>query len=74
MTRDYLTHLVSEPAERAEPPAVLEPENLQGGGDDHPLLFVIWRRNSLEGLQPLHGDLSTGGLVGDHAAHASKYY
>ena len=62
---------MSQPAEGAEPPAVLQPQNLEGGGDNHPLLFVIGRGNSLEGLQTLHGDLSTGSLVGDHTTHTS---
>ena len=61
---------MSEPAEDTEPPAVLEPEHLEGGGDDHLLLFVIWRGNSLEALKTLQGCLSTLGLVGDHSSDA----
>ena len=41
--------------------------HLQSGWDDHELLFVIGRGNSLEGLEPLEGVLSTLGLVGGHA-------
>merc|ERR1719447_1096003 len=46
-------NLMSEPAQRAKPPSVLQPQNLQGRWDDHELLFVIGRGNSLEGLEPL---------------------
>ena len=59
---------MSEPAEVAEPPAVLQPQHLQGGGDHHPLLFVIRGRDSLEGLQALQGELPALGLVRNHAA------
>ena len=85
---------MSEPAKGAEPPSVLQPQNLQrkvlkgilqstckenrekilrenrhlqSGWDDHELLFVMGRGNSLEGLQPLKGILSALSLVGGHA-------
>merc|ERR1719495_53305 len=67
----FPSNLVSESTQRAEPSAVFEPEHLQGGGDDHLLLLVIWGRDSLEGLKTLEGLVSTVGLVGDHAAHTS---
>lgn len=51
--------------------SLLQPEDFKGGGHDHPLLLVIWRRNSLEGLEPLEGGLSPLGLVGHHAAHSA---
>ena len=63
---------MSQPAERAEPPAVLQPEHLQGGGNDHLLLLVIRGRDTLEGLQALEGSLPALGLVGNHAADASE--
>ena len=67
-------YLVSDSAKGAEPPAVLEPEDLEGGGDDHPLLFVVGRGHSLEGLQTLQGQLAALSLVGDHSAHTSTEY
>ena len=60
-------YLVSESSQRAVSPASLQSEDLEGRGDDHLLLFVIGRRNSLEGLQPLKGILSALSLVGGHA-------
>jgi hypothetical protein len=63
-----LNYLVSEPAEGAEPASVLEPEDLQGGGDNHLLLFVVGRGNTLECLQPLQGQLPALSLVGRHSA------
>merc|ERR1712130_620141 len=64
-------NLMSEPAKGAEPPSVLQPQNLQSGWDDHELLFVIGRGNSLEGLQPLKGILSALSLVGGHATDSA---
>ena len=49
-------------------PAWLEPENFEGGGDNHPLLFVIRRRDTLESLEPFHGFLSSLGFVGNHSS------
>jgi len=63
--------LVSEPAKRAEPPAVLQPQHLEGGRDDHLFLFVIWGRHSLEALQSLESFLSTLSLVRSHSAHGA---
>jgi len=62
--------VVAQPTEGAELPAWLEPENLKGGGDDHPLLLVVWGWDTLEGLESLHGILSPLGLVGNHAPHS----
>merc|ERR1719295_1117523 len=64
-------NLMSEPAQRTEPPSVLQPQNLQGRWDDHELLFVIGRGNSLKGLEPLEGILSALSLVGGHATHGA---
>ena len=41
--------------------------HLQSRWDDHELLPVVWRGDSLEGLEPLEGVLSTLGLVRGHA-------
>merc|ERR1719414_108305 len=67
----FPSDLMSESAKAAEPPAVLEPEDLEGGGDDHPLLLVVGRGHSLEGLQTLQSGLPALGLVGDHPANTS---
>ena len=61
------SHLVSESSQRAVPPAGLQPEDLEGRGDDHLLLLVIRRGDSLECLQALQGVLSSLGLVRSHA-------
>merc|ERR550517_609334 len=47
------------------------PQNLESRWDDHELLFVIGRGNSLEGLEPLEGILPTLSLVGGHATHSA---
>ena len=82
---------MSEPAQGAEPPSVLQPQNLiqkmstssystklvftrsffylESRWDDHELLPVIGRGNSLEGLEPLEGVLATLSLVGGHATY-----
>ena len=61
-------YLVTESAERAVLPAGLQSEDLQGGWDDHLLLLVIGRRNSLERLEQLQSVLPPLGLVRSHAA------
>ena len=66
-----LAHLVSEPAQGAEPPAVLQTEHLKSGEDHHPLLAVVRGRQALEGLEPLQGGLATLSLVGRHATHGA---
>ena len=62
---------MSEPAQEAEPPAVLQTKHLKSGGDHHPLLAVVQGRHALEGLEPLMGVLATLGLVGRHATHGA---
>jgi len=64
-------NLVSEPAQGAVSPSVLQPQHLQGRRNDHLFLFVIWGWNSLETLQPLQGILSTLGLVRSHSTDSS---
>ena len=66
------SYLVSEPAQRAEPAAMLQPEDLQGGGNDHLLLLVIGGRDSLEGLQALQRQLTTFSLVRGHPADGPR--
>ena len=63
---------MSEPAQGAEPPAVLQAENLESGGDHHLLLAVVRGRHALEGLEPLQGGLATLGLVGRHDADGAS--
>ena len=60
--------LLAETAEGAVLPARLEAEHTEGLGDDHALLVVIWRRDTLKGLQACHGGGTTLSLVGNHAA------
>ena len=60
-------HLVSESSQRAVSPASLQSEDLEGRGDDHLLLPVIGRGDSLECLQTLESILSPLGLVRAHA-------
>lgn len=47
--------------------AGLQSENTESLGNDHLLLLVIGRGNTLEDLEALHGGSTTGSLVGDHA-------
>ena len=62
---------MSESSQRAVSPAGLQPEDLEGRGDDHLLLLVIRRGDSLECLQALQGVLSSLGLVRSHATDSS---
>lgn len=47
--------------------AGLETEDTQGLGNDHLLLLVVGRGDTLEDLEALQGGGTTGSLVGDHA-------
>jgi hypothetical protein len=51
--------------------ARLKPEDLKGRGDNHPLLLVVRRWNTFEGLEPLQGELTLLGLVWDHSTHCA---
>ena len=62
---------MSESSQRAVSPAGLQPEDLEGRGDDHLLLLVVGRGNSLECLQALESVLASLGLVGNHATDSS---
>jgi hypothetical protein len=59
---------VSETADSAVLASGLQPQYPQGLGNDNALLLVVWGRDTLEGLQALHGGVTAGGLVGNHAA------
>jgi hypothetical protein len=59
--------LVSETADSAVLAAGLQPQNPQGLGNDNALLLVVGGRDTLEGLETLHGGVTAGGLVGNHA-------
>ena len=62
---------MSESSQRAVSPAGLQPEDLEGRGDDHLLLLVIRRGDSLECLKALQSVLSSLGLVRSHATNGS---
>merc|ERR1712244_92306 len=63
--------LMSESSQRAVLPAALQPEDLQSRWDDHLLLLVIGRRNSLECLESLQSILASLGLVRNHSSDSS---
>ncbi len=46
----------------------LQPQHPQGLRDNHPLLAVIWRRNTLVELQALQGSGTPGALVRSHSS------
>ena len=62
---------MAEPSQRAELPATLQSEDLQSRWDDHLLLLVIGRRNSLESLETLQSILSSLGHVRNHPSDGS---
>jgi hypothetical protein len=59
--------LTAETADGAVLAAGLEAEDTEGLGNDHALLVVVGRGDTLEGLQAVHGSVTTLGLVRDHA-------
>ena len=63
---------MSESSQNTESSASLESENLESRWDDHLLLLVIWRRNTLECLETLESILSSFGLVWNHATYSSQ--
>jgi hypothetical protein len=63
--------LVAETTNSAVLAAGLEPQYPQGLGDNDALLLVVGSGNTLERLQALHGGLTAGSLVGNHAADSS---
>jgi len=64
----FPSDLVSESSEDAEFAVRLESEDAECRGDDVPLSLVVRSRNSLVGAVTFHRVLSTGQLVGQHAA------
>lgn len=58
---------MAESADGAVLAAGLEAEDTKGLGNDHALLVVVRRRNTIEGLQALKSGGTTGSLVRDHA-------
>jgi hypothetical protein len=59
--------LAAETANGAVLAAGLKAEDTERLGDDHTLLVVVGRGDALEGLQAVHGSVTTLGLVRDHA-------
>jgi len=64
----FPSHFVSETTQNAKLAVRLESQDAESRGDDVPLSFVVRGGNSLVGAVPLHGVLSAGQLVGQHAA------
>ena len=62
---------MAESSQRAVLPTALQSEDLQSRWDDHLLLLVIGRRNSLESLETLQSILSSLGLVRSHSSDGS---
>ena len=67
----HKTYLMAESSQRAKLPATLESEDLQSRWNDHLLLLVIGRRNSLECLETLQSILPSLGLVRNHPSDSS---
>jgi hypothetical protein len=59
--------LTAETADGAVLAAGLEAKDTESLGDDHALLVVVGRGDTLEGLEAVHGGVTTLGLVRDHA-------
>lgn len=60
-------NLVAQTANGAVLAAGLESENTESLGDDHLLLLVVGRGDTLKDLEALESGGTTGSLVGDHA-------
>lgn len=60
-------NLVAQTADSAVLAAGLQAKDAQSLGNNHLLLSVIGRGNTLEDLEALHGGSTAGGLVGHHA-------
>jgi hypothetical protein len=63
--------LVTKTANGAVLASRLQPQDAESLGDDDALLGVIGGRNTLKGLEALHGRSTAGGLVRDHATDSS---
>lgn len=53
-------------------PARLQPQYPEGLRNDHPLLAIVGRRNTLEELQTLEGGGAPGSFVGHHATDGAE--
>ena len=62
---------MAETADSAVLAAGLEAEDTESLRNDHTLLLVVGRRDTLEGLKALHGGGTAGGLVRNHATDSS---
>ena len=71
ISKEMHIYLVSESSQNTESSASLQSENLESRWDDHLLLLVIWRRNSLECLETLESLLSSLSFVRSHAPDGS---
>lgn len=61
-------NLVRDTLDGSELAAGLKTEHTESGGDDHELLAVVGRGNTLVDLQALESGGTTSGLVGKHSA------
>lgn len=53
-------------------PARFQPQYPEGLGDDHPLLAVVWWRDTLEEFQTLERGSSPRSFVGYHATNGAE--
>lgn len=60
-------NLVAQTANSAVLAAGLQAQDTQSLGNNHLLLLVVWRRDTLENLKALKSSGTTGSLVGNHA-------
>ena len=44
----------------------LQPQDTKGSRHNHPLLTVVWWRDTFKEFKAVEGGSTTGGLVGDH--------
>lgn len=58
---------MAQPSDSAVLPSWLQPQDPQGLGNDHALLGVVRRGDTLKDLEALESGLPTAGLVGNHA-------
>jgi hypothetical protein len=65
-------NLVRKALDSAVLAARLQAKDTKSFRDNHALLAVVWRRNTLKELETLKGCGTTGCLVGDHAADGTE--
>lgn len=66
MQSNKISYLVGQVSELAVLVAMLQPQDLEGVGDDEPLHLVIWLGDALERLEALQSCCPALGLVGNH--------